>query len=70
MITQIEDKRRDYAKAGVSEYWIVDPQDQTVTVLILDGEQYADHGRFTLGQIASGKLLPEFAVEVNALMNS
>lgn len=65
-----EDKRRDYAKAAVSEYWIVDPQEQTVTVLVLDGEQYTDHGRFTCGQTASGKLLPAFSVDVQALMNA
>ena len=65
-----EDKRRDYAKAAVSEYWIVDPQDQTVTVLVLEGEQYVDHGCFTPGDTASGKLLPSFSVDVQALMDA
>jgi len=63
-----EDKRLDYAKAGVSEYWIVDPQDQTVTVLVLVGECYDDHGRFVRGQTATGKLLSKFTVDVDALM--
>ena len=63
-----EDKRLDYAKAGVSEYWIVDPQDQTVTVLVLVGDCYDDHGRFVRGQTATGKLLSKFTVDVDALM--
>jgi Uma2 family endonuclease len=31
-------KRHDYAAAGIPQYWIVDPRDQTITVLaLLDG---------------------------------
>ena len=28
-----EDKRIDYALAGILDYWIVDPEDRIVTVL-------------------------------------
>jgi Uma2 family endonuclease len=31
------DKRNDYAKAHIPEYWIVDPRDATITVLQLQG---------------------------------
>ena len=31
-------KRRDYAEAGIPEYWIVDGQQQTVSVLPLQDE--------------------------------
>ncbi len=65
-----EDKRIDYAKAGVAEYWIVDPKDQTVTVLVLSGDVYTDHGYFTVGQTASGKLLPGLSVDVHSLMQA
>ena len=34
-----EDKRVDYAKAHIAEYWIVDPQEHRVTVLILEGDK-------------------------------
>jgi len=30
-------KRHDYAAAGIPRYWIVDPRDNTVTVLVLPG---------------------------------
>ena len=63
-------KRHDYAKAGIAEYWIVDPKEETVTVLTLDGDQYMDHGLFRPGQTAAGLLLPALSVDVQSLMNA
>lgn len=65
-----EDKRIDYARAGVAEYWIVDPQQQRITVLVLDGSVYSEHGNFTAGQLASGKLLDALSADVDAVMNA
>src|SRR5688572_19131749 len=36
-------KRKDYAQASVSEYWIVDPQKTEFLVLRLAGERYVEH---------------------------
>jgi Uma2 family endonuclease len=63
-----EDKRRDYERAGVSEYWIVDPDDKLITVLVLDGSEYRVLGQFSSGQTASGVLLPELAVAVDDIL--
>lgn len=63
-------KRRDYAKAGISEYWIVDPRYERITVLRLDGERYSVHGEFARGEIATSHLLPGFTVDVNAAFDS
>jgi Uma2 family endonuclease len=57
-------KRREYARAGISEYWIVDPQEQTIIVLRLSGKRYVVHGEFELGESASSHLLPGFSVDV------
>lgn len=57
-------KRRDYALAGIPEYWIVDPQEEVVIVLRLEGNEYAEHGRFVAGDTATSALLPGFAVPV------
>src|SRR5262249_57773178 len=43
----IVDKRRDYAEARIPEYWIVDPQTETITLLRLDGDAYQEVGRYT-----------------------
>jgi Uma2 family endonuclease len=58
-------KRREYALAGIPEYWIVDPRDEQITVLRLSGRKYLMHGRFGKGQTATSHLLPDFGVDVN-----
>ena len=64
-------KRAEYATAGFAEYWIVDPQMQTITVLTLDGVPaggpYRVHGEFRTGQTAASVLLPGFTAKVDAV---
>ncbi|MCI0378562.1 MAG: Uma2 family endonuclease, partial [Gemmataceae bacterium] len=55
-------KRRDYAKARIPEYWIVDPEEQLITVLVLGTKSYKVHGKFKLGERATSKLLSGFSV--------
>ena len=62
----LEIKRREYATAGISEYWIVDPKLRSITVLVLDGKQYVEHGVFALGERATSRLLSGFAADVTA----
>jgi Uma2 family endonuclease len=57
-------KREEYARAGIPEYWIVDPALEQITVLTLDGQTYAVHGEFKRGELATSKLLPGFSVDV------
>ena len=64
------EKRVDYARAGIPEYWIVDPQDETITVLRLEGEHYAEHGVFRRGETATSVLLEGLAVEVSAVLDA
>ena len=60
-----EDKRADYAKAKIPEYWIVDPKLETITVLTLSGKSYKVHGVFKAGDQAASKLLKGFKVAVS-----
>ena len=62
------DKRIDYAEAAIPEYWIVDPQTETVTVLTLADGEYEEHGVFRVGDSASGVCLPEFSVAVRDVL--
>ena len=57
-------KRRDYAEARIPEYWIVNPLDETITVLTLAGGEYAGHGVFRRGRQARSAGLDGFAVGV------
>jgi Uma2 family endonuclease len=66
----IEEKRRDYAEAGIPEYWIVNPLTDTITVLTLEGEIYTEHGVFGHGDTAVSKLLNGFRVTVDEVLDS
>ena len=62
-------KRVDYAEASVPEYWIVDPDSETVTVLMLAGNAYVERGVFARGDTATSPLLDGVAVDVTALFD-
>ncbi|REJ93511.1 MAG: Uma2 family endonuclease [Planctomycetota bacterium] len=62
----LREKRAEYAAAGVPEYWIVDPEQKTITVLTLDGDEYRVHGEFNPGATATSVLLEGFTVDVTA----
>jgi len=61
------EKREEYARAGIPEYWIVDPEMKRVTVLTLAGDSYAVHGEFGQGEEAASVLLAGFGVGVTAV---
>ncbi len=58
------EKRRDYAGAGIAEYWIVDPDNATITVLALNRMKYEQAGKYKLGQKAISRHLPGFEIDV------
>lgn len=64
------DKRDDYAEGGVSEYWIVNPQDETITILTLDSGRYEEVGSFRPGQSATSMFLEGFAADVTAVFKA
>jgi Uma2 family endonuclease len=66
----IEEKPLDYAEAGIPEYWIVNPLDDTITVLVLDGPAYRLHGRFRRGEHATSQLLPGFSVSIDEVFDA
>jgi Uma2 family endonuclease len=63
----LETKRREYAQAGIPEYWIADPELSRITILTLQGTSYRVQGEFASGQLATSALLPDFSVEVTKI---
>jgi Uma2 family endonuclease len=70
-----KDRRRDlvtkvkeYALAGIPEYWVIDPDQKFIRVYALAGTAYRLHGEFRPGETATSVLLPEFAVGVDAVL--
>lgn len=64
------EKRRDYAEAGIPEYWIVDPEHEQVIVLRLEEAGYEEHGVFGRGDTATSALLPDLRVDVSAMLEA
>lgn len=58
-------KVREYAEAGVPEYWLVDPEAGTVTVYVLSGSTYAAHVAGQSGDTVTSPTLPGFEVAVS-----
>jgi Uma2 family endonuclease len=63
----LETKWKEYALAGIAEYWIVDPKRKRIWVLTLAGDAYAVHGEFKEGEQATSVLLGGLGVEVTAV---
>ena len=62
------EKRDLYEQYGVKEYWLIDPEAQTVEVLHLVTGRYQLSCRCTPGQMAASQLLPGFNVAVAELL--
>jgi Uma2 family endonuclease len=62
-------KRREYAQAGIPEYWIVDQESEIISVLQLDGKRYRVHGSYKRVETATSATLPGFGVAVNAVFD-
>jgi len=62
------EKRDLYEQYGVREYWLIDPEAQTVEVLHLEDGRYQLFMRCTPGPTAASKLLPGFTAEVASLI--
>lgn len=63
------EKRDLYEQHGVKEYWIIDPEAETVEVLCLQDASYRVAVRARRGQAAASELLPGFTVCVDALLD-
>jgi Uma2 family endonuclease len=62
------EKYRLYAAAGVTEYWIVDLQQEIIEVFHLRDGGYELVGRFGEGEIVRSVVFPEFEPEVEEIL--
>ncbi len=58
-------KRRLYAEHGVKEYWLVDPDAMTVTVLLLGERGYEEAGIYGSGQSFGSTTVARFSVSLD-----
>lgn len=62
-----EDKRRDYAAAGIPEYWLVDPAAGRIRLLVWKDGAYEVGQDAGVGQQVASRVFPGFQVAVGAL---
>ena len=62
-------KQAEYLAYGLLEYWIVDPWEKMVTVLVRDGDSWRELV-YRDDQLAEGLVLPGFALRVSDLWNA
>jgi Uma2 family endonuclease len=65
LATDRGEKFLEYAQAGVTEYWLADPDEQRIEVYILRGSVYQLRERFKPGEVACSQLLSGFEVSVD-----
>ena len=58
-------KRKLYAEHGVKEYWLVDPDAITVTVLVLGEGAFQEAGVYRKGQTVTSPTLKGFSVNLD-----
>jgi Uma2 family endonuclease len=66
----LQTKVTEYAAAGISEYWIIDPETETITVHHLVNHSYDSVFSFRRGDMATSQRLPGFEVAVDDVLNS
>lgn len=60
-------KRELYVRAGVGEYWLVDPVSRSIEVLVLDGTTYRLIVRATADEPVRSEVLPNASFPVSAV---
>lgn len=63
-------KRQDYAEAGVAEYWIVNPSNESILVLVLNKNRYRRFGSFVRNGVARSSLLQGFQLNVDQVFDA
>ena len=62
------EKKGLYEQHGVREYWVIDPEAQTIEVFALDRGSFKLVSKADLGETASSKLLSGFQITWSQLM--
>ena len=63
-------KKRIYERFGVKEYWVVEPQEETVEIYSLKDKKFALHQSLRKKDTLSSLLLPEFKVPLTDIFST
>ena len=60
-------KRGIYAEHGVSEYWLVDPDARTISVMSLQDKDFRKVGNYGVGEVLSSSTLEGLALDLTRI---
>lgn len=63
----LETKRKEYARASIAEYWIIEPEDRKVTVLALSGSEYEVASESDSDGSVASRLLSGFEINLREM---
>lgn len=68
--TDVVDKLKEYAQAGIPEYWMIDTKKKTVRVYVLreDEKSYTLAATYTSGQVARSETIEGFGISVDRML--
>jgi len=61
---ELKNKYEVYEEAGVTEYWIVSPQDETFMAYTLSGGKYQPSRAMVSGDVVTSSVLPGFSLDL------
>lgn len=64
---ELKNKYEIYEESGVSEYWVVSPQDQTFALYRLEAGTYQSSRLMVAGDIVTSTVLPGFTLNLSEL---
>lgn len=67
---ELKNKYEIYEESGVSEYWVVSPQDQTFIVYTLAEGSYQASRLMVAGDIVTSKALQGFSIDLSELFDN
>jgi Uma2 family endonuclease len=59
-----------YAKHGVAEFWLVDPEDQSVEVFVLDGDTYRVAGIYLAGDTIKAGRFADAQIAIDSIFTA
>jgi Uma2 family endonuclease len=62
--TDLQDKYKLYEESGVTEYWVVFPNDCIIQQFVLEDDRYKIHGVFDNGKSITPFLFPDLSIEL------
>ena len=63
-------KRNQYEKRGIPEYWLVDPETSSITILTLSNQAYHEAGYFKNSELITSLLFPTLNLTAQMILNA